>query len=112
MLRTLLTLQIQIKLHHWQTLRYSRHKATDDLFEKLIPLTDRFVETFQGARDTTIMLNKTIESKNMSEDEITTFLKDIRNDLKRWKLQEPELDNIVQEMLEAINVTIYLFSLD
>nr|QBK93428.1 MAG: hypothetical protein LCPAC404_01320 [Pithovirus LCPAC404] len=111
-LLTLLTLQNQIKLHHWQTTSFSRHKATDDLFEKIIPLIDRFVETFQGSHNNTIMLYKLIELKNMSEDEIVVFLTDMGKTMRQWNLEETELDNIIQEMLEVVNVTLFLFSLN
>jgi hypothetical protein len=38
----------QIKLYHWQTKMYSRHKATDEVLEKLDKLIDMFVEVWMG----------------------------------------------------------------
>ena len=43
-----LTVRTQIKLYHWQTQRYARHKATDRFIETFEPLVDRFVEAAQG----------------------------------------------------------------
>ena len=37
-----------IKLYHWNTHSYARHKATDELHEKLSDLVDEFVEVMQG----------------------------------------------------------------
>ena len=112
MLLTLLTLQNNVKLNHWQTKSFAKHVANDKLFNKLVLLTDRFVETFQGSRDITIELRESIKLYNMSEEEISSFLRQMKNKIKNWKLKETDLDNIVQEILEAINNTLYLFSLN
>ena len=37
-----------IKLYHWQTSSYPRHKATCDLLAAILPLIDTFVETYMG----------------------------------------------------------------
>ena len=37
-----------IKLYHWQTSSYPRHKATCDLLATVLPLIDTFVETYMG----------------------------------------------------------------
>lgn len=44
-----LRFQAQVKLYHWQTHSYSRHKASDMLFDDLGDKIDEFVETLQGA---------------------------------------------------------------
>ena len=38
------TMREQIKLYHWQTHSYSRHKATDEVIENLDKNIDEFVE--------------------------------------------------------------------
>ncbi len=43
-----LEVRTQIKLYHWQTRSYARHKATDRFIETFEPLVDRFVEAAQG----------------------------------------------------------------
>ena len=43
-----LTIRTEIKLYHWQTRSYARHKATDRFLETFEPLVDRFVEAAQG----------------------------------------------------------------
>jgi hypothetical protein len=50
----------QIKLYHWQTMSYSRHKATDEVLEKLDALIDRYVEVYMGkyGRPPTRCVNK------------------------------------------------------
>jgi hypothetical protein len=43
-----LDLQVQLKLYHWQTTSYSRHIATDKLYEKITDLSDKFIEVYFG----------------------------------------------------------------
>jgi hypothetical protein len=31
----MLTLRNQVKIYHWETMQYARHKSTDDLVDKL-----------------------------------------------------------------------------
>ena len=38
----------QIKLLHWQTKSYARHKAYDDIYHSLGDLVDKFVEMYMG----------------------------------------------------------------
>ncbi len=44
----LLTIRNQVKLYHWQTNRFARHKATDDLTAALDLNIDAFVESYMG----------------------------------------------------------------
>ena len=43
-----LEFQNMIKLYHWMTLSYARHKASDQLFSELSENIDKFVETYIG----------------------------------------------------------------
>jgi hypothetical protein len=69
-----MTILDQIKLYHWQTLSYPRHKATDELHEELSSLVDKFVEVLHGRLNNDnnkyrIMLeeNSNIPIKNMND---------------------------------------------
>ena len=46
----MLCLQIlnTIKLYHWKTMKYSEHKATDELYDDLNGKIDEFVEVLMG----------------------------------------------------------------
>jgi hypothetical protein len=126
-LLTLMTILNQIKIYHWQTMSYSRHKATDELHQELSELTDKFIETLHGriASNTNnsnyrIMLTDdkcNIFLKNMKDTKGYELLKNIKNylegnDIKKLVDNSNELQNIKDEMLGAINKTIYLFSLN
>lgn len=47
-INVMLTLRNQVKVYHWQTMSYSRHKATDDLVSSLDGNIDKFVEVYMG----------------------------------------------------------------
>lgn len=48
LITTLLTLEAQLQVFHWQTKSYSEHKALGNLYDNLVDLIDTFVETFSG----------------------------------------------------------------
>jgi hypothetical protein len=113
----------QIKLYHWQTKIYSRHKATDDLHSELSRLVDNFIETLHGIiiykhnnyriklfNNTSIILN------NLNDTDGLILLSNIKiylesNDLKRIINNNSDLLNIKDEMLNVINKFTYLFTL-
>jgi len=63
------TLRSQIKLYHWQTYQFARHKATDDLITALDELMDSYVEVYMGKYGRPKMTSTTNSTsvKNMSE---------------------------------------------
>ena len=109
----------QIKLYHWQTHSYSRHKATDDVIGKLDATIDQFVETWMGKYGRPKMTPKTntIRISNLSESGAVKFVKQcIQNiqgpisaplDPKR----DTDLLNLRDELLGDLNQLLYLFSL-
>jgi hypothetical protein len=120
----LMTILNQVKLYHWQTLSYPRHKATDVLYSELSDLTDKFIETLHGRigynnSNYRIMLadNKSnIFLKNMKDSKGCELLKNIKdylesNDFNKILENYTELLNIRDEMLGVVNKANYLFTL-
>lgn len=108
----------QVKLYHWQTKKYSRHKASDSLFTDIQELIDQFIETYQG-KYSRIFLEKdtSIPIYNLNDRDILTYLTEFRNFLEKdiYDIignRDTELINIRDEMLSLINQTLYLFTLD
>ena len=56
---TLLAYQNMIKIYHWQTPKYSRHKASDKLFKNMVEKFDQLVEVLQGSWGTRISFGTT-----------------------------------------------------
>jgi len=106
----------QIKLYHWQTESYSRHKATDDALEKLDKNIDRYVEIYMGKYGRPKMTpgTNTIKVINMSESTAIRFVKTCIDYLIADLLQkkgDSDLQTIRDEMLADLNQLLYLFSL-
>jgi len=110
--RFFFTLQINIKLYHWNTTSFSRHKATDEFGEKLIGLIDKFVEVFIGRyklkpSPCDIKIYKQYVTDSGSEE----LLKQSRDYLEKMQLKDSELLNIRDELLAEVNQTLYLYQL-
>ena len=111
-----LNLECNLKLYHWQTDSYARHKATDELVEKIIEYKDRFMEVYfskygkqKVAKDCKVVL------MNQSDADILKFLhsanKDIVTIRKDMEQQgDNDLVSILDDTSVAINLTIYLYS--
>ena len=66
----------QLKIYHWQTHSYPRHKATDDLLSALDTTIDTYVETYMGkyGRPKMTGTTNTIRVQNMNEKTATRFI--------------------------------------
>ena len=112
------TLREQIKLYHWQTHLYSRHKATDMVIESLDKSIDQYVEIYIGkyGRPKVSKMTGTIRIQNLSETSIVRF---IRNAIQYLtyeltdglKPTDTDLHNLRDEMLGEMNQLLYLFTL-
>jgi len=112
------TLRSQIKLYHWQTYQFARHKATDDLITALDELMDNYVEVYMGKYGRPKMTSTTNSTsiKNMSESTAVSFVRGAIKYLettivKRLKPTDTDLVNIRDEMLSNLNKLLYLFTL-
>jgi hypothetical protein len=109
----------QLKLYHWTTTSYSRHKASDKLVETITEQMDRFIETIQGSRNSRLKLtdkNRVLKFFNTTDDSIIRVLENF----KLWLIEglplylenfDKDLRNIRDEILSSVNQTLYLFSL-
>jgi hypothetical protein len=114
-----LNLRSQIKLYHWQTFQYARHKATDSVLEEIDDVTDSFVEIYFGKHGRTKLSNKytTVTLKNMSDKEATAFVKscitylieDVTASLDAKK--DTDLLSLRDELIGHLNQLLYLFTL-
>ena len=116
MLYHLLSLRNLVKVYHWQTTSFARHKASDDLTTKLDALIDQFAEvyigkygrpTFSGRNAHLRLLNVSDKQAGMVIDEYVKFLQAIKLSEK----DDTELLNIRDEMLSELQQTKYLFTL-
>jgi hypothetical protein len=113
------TMRDQIKLYHWQTLSFSRHKATDAAIEKLDALIDSYAEVYFGSygRPKLTAKTNTVVLKNMNEKSIIPFVESCISYIagpmsKSLSKKDTDLMNIRDEMLAELHQLLYLFSLD
>ncbi len=108
-----------VKLYHWSTNLYSRHKSSDDLFGIITSLTDKFMETYQGKYGKISRSNIDdidIKSKIISDDNFVIYLRNVSQFLediiknKFLSSKDTDLLNIRDELLGEINKSIYLLT--
>lgn len=111
----MLTIRNQIKLYHWQTGSFARHKATDDLTATLDTLIDSFVESYMGKYGRP-KVSGTIKLSNFTEAGARSFVAQKRKYLevdlpRKIKPSDTDLLNLRDEILGELNKVLYLFSL-
>jgi len=112
---SLLTIRNQVKLYHWQTGSFARHKATDDLTAALDTNIDAFVESYMG-RYGRPKVSATINLHNFSEAAAKSFVAQQTTYLSKVlprKIGKDDTDllNLRDEILGELNKVLYLFTL-
>lgn len=102
-----LLFEIEINAHiaHWQTKRAWDHLALGDLYEGIVGLRDRFVETFQGKNEIVtgfkVQVNETVEIKS--------YIRDCASSIEAFKaeLTMGSLQQICDDITELLYTTLY-----
>lgn len=107
-----------IKIYHWMTTSYSRHAASDQLYDKLQELSDQLVEIYIGKYGRPKLTKKDIVSSVAVMNDITilTYLEScityLRKDIYKFiNEKDTEIINIIDEIIGEINQTKYRFTL-
>jgi len=106
----------QLKIYHWTTTSYARHKASDSLVDSLTDKMDKFVEIIQGIHSKRLVIpkNKKISFKNESDDSIVVLLENFKvwliETLPKYITKNTDLINIRDDILGDVNNTLYLFT--
>lgn len=114
----LLETQLQFRILHWQTKGYARHQAFGGIYSTLDDLIDTFTETAMGkyGRFSLSENEKTIKLQNISDLELSLFIKTIKGKLVGMSSdltdKDSDLLNIRDEMLGEINKLSYLLTLE
>jgi hypothetical protein len=112
---SLLTIRNQVKLYHWQTGSFARHKATDDLTAALDTNIDAFVESYMG-RYGRPKVSGSIKLHNFSESAARSFVAQQTTYLtkvlpKKVKSTDTDLLNLRDTILGDLTKVLYLFTL-
>ncbi len=106
----------QIKLYHWKTRSYARHKATDKFLQLFNNKFDQLIETMMGNKDKRVYDSFNLSLENQDDKSIVDYVKNFRQFLQKdfntlVDKKDTELLNIRDEILADTNRMLYLFTL-
>ena len=108
----------QIKIYHWQTKSFARHKSSDELVDALSSKLDKFIEVMQGKYDRIMIPKNKYSFFDVNDESIVDILTEFRSwliaDLPKNfdKKKDTDLMNIRDDILADINQTLYLFTFE
>jgi hypothetical protein len=102
----------QIKLFHWATMSYAKHKALDELHDVLSDKVDLLIEAYIGRMKLQPLKAFLVETKSTTDtSKLEKYLETERDKItalsKKWT-KYSDLQNILDEMVAEINKTLYL----
>lgn len=107
-----------IKLYHWSTHSYSRHKASDQLYSDIQSGMDKFVEVYIGAygrKEVFKGKSPPIELQLVADKDagllLDQIIKFLEVDIPKY-VKETDLLNIRDELLANMHQAKYLFTLE
>lgn len=109
---------LNIKLYHWQTKSFARHKASDELHGNLLGSIDKFIEVYIGRYDRPQFNNSfDIMVEELTDDKFVSLLKlyvkFLQKELPKYiESTDTELLNIRDDILSHFNQTLYLTTLN
>lgn len=109
----LIQFEQQLRVFHWQTKSYARHKAYGETYEALGGLIDAFVESYSGSYGTVsvepIMI-KNMESEEQIEGLLNSFITGM-NLFDNFFSSNPDLLNLKDEIITTATKLKYLITL-
>lgn len=111
-------LTCNLKLYHWQTKSFARHTAADKLFEKVVDISDQFMESYMGRYGRPNMAKKDlgVTINEYDDKEFVGYLKTcltyLEGPLTR-ALQDSDTDliTIKDDLITEISRALYLMTL-
>ena len=103
---TLLHSATNTNFFHWSTNSYSQHKALGNYYDEIVELTDDLLEAYMGCYEQI----KSFPSTYHQPKEPTKYLESLKNfvnDARKDLPQETQIQNIVDEIAQLIDSTLY-----
>lgn len=98
---------------HLATKSFAEHKALEQFYDEIVPLTDTFAETYQGRFGVRLSLPfETVKPSTTADQLLASLCKWI--DDNRDDIGEPtdtHLQNIIDEIHQLVNQTMYRLTL-
>lgn len=97
-----------IKLYHWTTKSYTRHKIADDLYKEIEKCIDKYVEAYLSRN--IFIYPKKIYFKEITDDNFIQKLEKTKQKLNHIKYSKEECDaaSIRDDICIALSLAIYL----
>ena len=91
---------------HWSTESFSKHKALRKYYAQIINLVDRYAEAYMGSYE---QLKKFPDEFHTEKEPVKylTSMKKFVLEARKELPQDTELQNIVDEIADLINTTLY-----
>ena len=123
------TLELNVKIYHWQTKSYARHKATDQFMLKFLPFVDQMIEVLLGIYPEVknslsaklnqmpiqIRIIQESSSRKSDQDTIVKMSNELIHYLKEFEskgLTQTSVLNIRDSIVGEIQQMLYLFSFE
>lgn len=107
--------QCQIKVYHWQTKLYSKHKALDELVGTISTIMDEFAEAAMGKYGRVDYSGVSYTFENMTDAGVNTYIDGCIENCKKvqsaFDESDTDLMNLRDEILATLNKTKYLLTL-
>jgi DNA-binding ferritin-like protein len=106
------------KVYHWMTTCFAKHKASDELFESIINISDEFMETMMGKYGRPkLSVSSKLTLKTLNDKTVIEYYKacivyletSFTNTLDTKT--DTDLLNLRDELLGKLKKTLYLFTL-
>lgn len=109
-------LQNNVKLFHWLTDSYAKHKATDQLYDDLNKTIDKFIEVYIGKYGRLQNVNRELKLIKYSDADFVNYLKRTIKYLEGDFIgliskNDSDLITLRDDLLIQINQALYLLSL-
>lgn len=109
-------LLLSAKVLHYQTGSWAKHKQADRLFNRLLPLVDRYLEVYQGLygklkldREITVLRCPVL---NVNDGNWAKFSQVVTRTLQQLPSGHPGLANVRDEMLSVAQQLGYLLTFE
>jgi DNA-binding ferritin-like protein len=91
---------------HWATDSFSKHSALGEYYAKIIDLVDEFAEAYMGSYE---QLKKFPDEFHTEKEPVKylTSMKNFVQEARKELPQDTELQNLVDEIADLINTTLY-----
>jgi len=101
----------QAHILHLQTKSYATHKALDKYYNSIVPLIDKYIETYQGKYG--IIKGYKPASKFLEGEKAISYFKQLEKTVVDMRSQLPkdlDLENAYADILDLIHTTNYLIN--